>query len=374
MKILHVITSLSTGGAEKLMVDLLPRLRTVNQETHPDILADTVELVVFDGKRTHFFDELEEAGIKIHVFGNNVYSISNAFKLIKFIHKFDIIHAHLSICQYYLAFARILAYNGAKLVTTEHNATNRRRHNLMFYILDKIVYSQYQKIVSIGDQTRQNLEKYIGMKHKMVTIYNGVDLTKIQNAKRSRTPDDGKVVITMVAAFRKQKDQETLIKAMTLLPDKYYLQLVGGGEYLEKVKHFAKQQEQMPEGKNMNGRVEFLGIRSDIPQIMKDSDILVLSSHWEGLSLSSIESMASGHPFVASDVDGLREIVNGYGILFPHQDYKQLAKIIEKLAEDSTYANEVANRCMEKANQYSIEKMASAYYRLYKELTRNNRQ
>ena len=51
MKMLHVITSLHTGGAEKLMVDLLPRLRT---------LGNDVELLLFDGTRTPFYDELEK--------------------------------------------------------------------------------------------------------------------------------------------------------------------------------------------------------------------------------------------------------------------------------------------------------------------------
>jgi glycosyltransferase involved in cell wall biosynthesis len=69
------------------------------------------------------------------------------------------------------------------LVTTEHSCTNRRRNNVLFYLLDKIVYSQYNKIISISDQTRINLEEYIGMKDKMVTIYNGVDLSNSKMLK-----------------------------------------------------------------------------------------------------------------------------------------------------------------------------------------------
>ena len=67
MKILHVITSLQTGGAEKLMVDLLPRLCTFGND---------VELLLFDGTRTPFYSELEQTGIKIHHFtkGGNVYN------------------------------------------------------------------------------------------------------------------------------------------------------------------------------------------------------------------------------------------------------------------------------------------------------------
>ena len=70
MRLLHVITSLLTGGAEKLMVDLLPRMK--EQGHH-------VELCVFNGKRTPFFDELERENVKIHTLsdGGNVYNPMN---------------------------------------------------------------------------------------------------------------------------------------------------------------------------------------------------------------------------------------------------------------------------------------------------------
>ena len=62
MRILHVITTLLVGGAEKLMVDLLPRLRDLGNE---------VELAVFYGAQTQFVEQLEQAGITIHKFGNS---------------------------------------------------------------------------------------------------------------------------------------------------------------------------------------------------------------------------------------------------------------------------------------------------------------
>ena len=67
MKILHVITSLRTGGAEHLMVDLLPELKKMGNE---------VELLVFDGTRTPFYEQAEAMGIKIHslAIGESVYS------------------------------------------------------------------------------------------------------------------------------------------------------------------------------------------------------------------------------------------------------------------------------------------------------------
>ena len=118
---------------------------------------------------------------------------------------------------------------------------------------------------------------------------------------------------------------------------------------------------------NIEERVHFLGARSDIPQILEQSHVVVLSSHWEGLSLSSIEGMASGRPFIGSDVDGLREIVGGYGILFTHQDAKALANEILSLCENQEKYSKIASACQERAMQFDINIMAGKYNQIYHE-------
>ena len=119
---------------------------------------------------------------------------------------------------------------------------------------------------------------------------------------------------------------------------------------------------------NLERRVFFLGIRTDVPQLLKSSDIVVLSSKYEGLSLSSIECMASGKPFIASDVPGLNDIVNGAGLLFPVGDEIVLAKHIMDLLNNESYYNEVAERCLERAEKYSINIMVAKHLNLYKAL------
>ena len=162
----------------------------------------------------------------------------------------------------------------------------------------------------------------------------------------------------MIAAFREGKDQDTLIRAMSELPNNYSLQIVGDGPRRPIL-------EKLAEEKN----VEFLGIRTDIPDILCSTDIVVLSSHWEGLSLSSIEGMASGRPFIASDVDGLHEMVNGAGVLFPDGDHIALASAIRSLCENPKKYKEVAERCQARAKDYDISKMAAGYNAVYKEIT-----
>ena len=115
-------------------------------------------------------------------------------------------------------------------------------------------------------------------------------------------------------------------------------------------------------------RVKLLGIRSDVPQVLKAADVVVMSSHWEGLSLSNIEGMSSGRPFVASDVDGLREVTKGYGVLFPHEDAETLANIIRKLHDDKAYYDEVAEKCHQRAMMFDIDKMVDGYEAVYQKL------
>ena len=83
------------------------------------------------------------------------------------------------------------------------------------------------------------------------------------------------------------------------------------------------------------------------------------------MSLSSIEGMASGRPFIASDVDGLREIVDGYGLLFPHQDAQVLANEIKSLCENQEKYNKIAKSCQERAKQFDINIMAEKYNEVY---------
>jgi glycosyltransferase involved in cell wall biosynthesis len=358
MRILHVITSLRTGGAEKLMVDLLPRL---------EALGNNVELLLFDGVRTEFMKSLESKGVKIHIarVGGNVYNPRNIISLTKLIKKFDIVHTHNTAPQLFAVLAKCFVFaSSVNLVTTEHNTTNRRRDIIYFKYLDRWMYHKYAKIICISEQAEKNLRCYLNdNSSKICTIFNGIDFSHFSNqinndAKRYKEGKD--VKITMVAAFREQKDHQTLIRSISLLPYYFKLQLVGAGDTT-----LIKKCEALVKDLNLTNRVSFMGMRSDIPAILQSSDIIVLSSHYEGLSLSSLEGMASGKPFVASDVDGLHEIVNGYGLLFPHEDAQALSDILLKLSNDHKYAEQVAQKCQERAKQFDISVMANKYNEIY---------
>lgn len=361
MRILHVITSLRTGGAEKLMVDLLPKLRDLDNE---------VEILLFDGTSTPFYDQLRSEGIQVNSLrvGGSVYNPANIFALRPYLKHFDIIHAHNTACQFFLAIAKKFSGARCNIVTTEHSTSNRRRGLSFFKVIDNWMYHQYKKIICVSDISAQNIMDYVG-DHEMpiVVIPNGIDYTKYSEALPNKGIIDKYANVhraIMVAGFRYEKDHPTVIKAFSLLPTDYHLFFVGDGARRQEYESYVREM-------GCEEKIHFLGVRSDVPSLLKASDVVIMSSHREGLSLSNLEGMASGRPFVASDVDGLHEIVDGYGLLFPHEDAQALADILMLLSQDKTFAKQIAVKCQERAKQFDITVMAQKYNCVYKELFDN---
>lgn len=344
------------GGAERLMVDLLPLLIDKGNQ---------VELLLFNGFMTPFKLELEKRGVTIHELcvndkSSDVYNPLHLFRLLRYMKGYDIIHTHNTACQLYVPIAKLLVQSRAKLVTTDHNTTSRRRTKWWFRPIEKWMYRQYANIVCIGDMSRKHLEQYLSKGRHASVIYNGVDTERFIRPIKDISAK-GTFVVTMVAGFRPQKDQDTLLRSFTHLSFNYQLRLVGTGKREQELKSLCQEL-------NLGERVDFMGPRMDVPDILEQSDVVVLSSHWEGLSLSSIEGMASGRPFVASDVDGLHEIVINAGVLFPHGDDLALAQSIQRLCENPEYYRKVAEVCQSRAKEYDIKVMADKYDQLYKEL------
>ena len=369
MKILHIITSLQTGGAETLVVNLMPRFHAMGHE---------VGVVVFNAVRTPLMERLEREcpGCKIYKLGSSYYNPWYIVKLWRIMRHYDIVHTHNSSPQLFVALANVICHK--KLVTTEHSTNNRKREQGgILRLLDKWMYRQYDSVVCISKIAEETLKEYLAYPHPLpegkgderahsyniCTINNGVDVEAFRNALPLEELKTGRFGVVMVAGFRETKDQDTVIRAMAHLGDEYELWLVGDGERRHSL-------ESTVESLELKDRVRFLGLRSDIPAILHTADVVVMSSHWEGLSLSNIEGMSVGKPFIASDVKGLREVTQGYGILFPHEDDEALAALIKQLHDDKTYYQQVADKCYERAQQFDIQKMVEKYNEVYEKVAK----
>lgn len=357
-----MITSMLTGGAETLVVNLVPRLRAMGHE---------VDVCVFNGVETPLMERLrkENQGIKIWELGHSFYNPLFILKLARIMRKYDIVHTHNSSPQLYVALASVLC--SVELCSTEHNTSNRKRSWKWYAPIESWMYGRYDHIICISDIAEKKLREYMGGEwtnpfsekyNRISTINNGVDVEAIHNAvsdAKLMAVKEGRMAILMVAGFRDAKDQDAIVRALSLLDkNKYEVWFAGIGERQEAVKELAIRL-------GVADRVRFLGLRNDIPNVLKAADIIVMSSHWEGLSLSNIEGMAAGKPFIASDVNGLREVTKGYGILFPEGDAATLAQEIQKLHDDPTSYESVARQCYTHAQEYDINKTADGYARIY---------
>ena len=362
MKILQVITSLEMGGAETLVVNLIPRLQA---------LGYIVDLCVFNGIDTPLMQKLkrESPNTTIYTLGRGVYNPFYILKLSKIMRRYDIIHTHNSSPQLFVATANLFTYR--KLVSTEHTTSNRKRSWKWYAPIESWMYGQYEQIICISKVAETKLREYMGggwldekapYYSKISTINNGVDVKAISDA----VPDaellslkkDRKAIL-MVAGFRTAKDQDTVVKALDILDkEKFEVWFAGVGDRQNDVK-------QLVVSLGITDNVRFLGLRTDIPNVLKAADFIVMSSHWEGLSLSNVEGMSAHKPFIASDVNGLREVTERYGILFPHEDAGTLAKEINCLADNDAYYKEVADRCYSRALEFDISKTVAGYEKVY---------
>ena len=363
MRILQVVTSLEMGGAEMLIVNMIPRLQS---------LGHIVDLCVFNGVETPLMQRLrrESPQTKIYALGRGVYNPLYILKLIKIMRGYDIVHTHNSSPQLFAAVAKVLC--SVELVSTEHNTSNRKRDWKCYAPIESWMYGQYTHVACISKVAEKKLREYIGGRwldkssdryHRISTINNGIDVKSISEA----APDAEllslkayRKAILMVAGFREAKDQDTVVKALSLLDrNKFEVWFAGIGVRQNIVKHLV-------DTLGVSDRVRFLGLRMDIQNVLRAANMIVMSSHWEGLSLSNIEGMSAHKPFIASKVNGLREVTEGYGILFEHRDARGLAAEIEHLSKDSQYYQQVANACYERAKQFDIDNMIMAYERMYK--------
>lgn len=361
MKVLHFINSLSAGGAERLLVDLVLRLNRKGVKT---------DILMIRGGDSPFLDKLSaDMDIKVMELTEkgSVYNPFHILKLNAYFKLYDIVHVHLFPALYWSGIFSFFKRKNFHLVFTEHNTTNRRREISLFKFFDKLIYGRFDRIITISDSVDETLKAHLVDYHaKLVKIYNGIDLDEIAVAKPYGKSEIGckesDVLIMQVSSFTPQKDQLTLIKSLPYLPEEFKLILVGGGPLEAENLEYVKKQ-------GLSERVIFLGIRNDVPRLLKTVDLIVLSSLFEGLSLASVEGLASGRPFISSDVPGLTEVVENAGLMFQSKNHEELAQLIRSLIENSEFYQETVARCQERAKTYDIRFMTDNYIKLYEELS-----
>jgi len=238
--------------------------------------------------------------------------------------------------------------------------------SVLFRFLEKALAPVSQRIITVCESDRAlALDHGVGEPHKVTTIHNGMPWLPAPEARPTEQPPETGPRLVMVARFEGQKDHRTLLNALATLRDlPWSLDLVGDGPLQAEVK-------KLTDELDITSRVHFLGRRQDVPQILEEADIFVLTTNWEGFPRSIIEAMRAGLPVVATDVAGTSESVTEgeTGYLIPPNDTGACARRLSALIESADHRRELGARGREHFERhFTFESMANATLALYREL------
>lgn len=359
MRVLQVIDSLAMGGAEVLLTEMHRGFRARGVEC---------EYYLLRASQTRLEQKLASQGARIYApRAASVYSPLHIRSMREHLRTcdYDLVHVHLFPAQLWAACAARAARSGVPLLTTEHNTCNLRRR-LWYRSVDRWMYRQYRRIASIGDATTANLVSWLPeLKAKVVECPNGIDFDTFASASASSkqvlfsVPEHVPVVLC-VGSLEPRKDHETLLRAVSLVPG-VVLALVGNGR-------LSKQLHVLADELGIAARVQFLGRRFDVPQLLKAANLYVQPSRWEGFGIAALEAMAAGLPVVASNVPGLAQVVDDAGLLFPAGDARELARCMAAVLGDSNLSRRLARSAQRRARIFSLERTLDCYQKLYRDV------
>ena len=341
-------------------------------------LSKGFKVSVIVGGNGIYIDHLKKNGISVYPINNlrreiNLQNDLKVFpKMLKLIKKIspDLISLHSSKVGIIVRTLRII-FKLPPCIFTAHgwsfsSKVSKFRSNIFLFLEKLMMYGTSTLITICKSDYDLAIKNSFIHKKKIKLIHNGMPFLK--SPKRSIKPIHHKFKLISVARFEFQKDHETLIKALSYLKSlSWELFLVGEGPLKNNIKILVKQFE-------MDHRVNFLGRRTDVANLLNQCDIFILSSLWEGFPRSILEALRASMPVITSRVGGVAESVidkhNGY--IVPLKDYKSLAFAIEKLLKNPQKCLDFGlngRRIYE--NNFVFDNMAKKTFNIYLELLNN---
>jgi glycosyltransferase involved in cell wall biosynthesis len=285
-----------------------------------------------------------------------------------------ILHCHLSDAEFLGILAGRL-HGVERILDTVHTPSllpSRESHDprtSLRKLFMPWVLNQADWVVAVSAETGRMLEK-MGVQAKRIRVVeNGIDVSAYdlppQPALRQSLgigPDEPVLVTT--ARLTEQKGHAYLIEAMPAVLERFPLArllLLGQGE-------LRGQLEERVRSLGLTGRVDFLGVRSDVPALLALADVFVLPSLWEGTSLALLEAMAAARPIAATDIPGNRPLLEDQRdcLLTTPARPEALAQAVIRLLQDRELAAKLGTQARAEAWQrFDIRTMLAAYERLW---------
>jgi glycosyltransferase involved in cell wall biosynthesis len=362
-RLCFAIWSFGVGGAERMLIGLL---KAIPRDRYDVTVVTLKSKGVYAG-------EVEQLGIPVHCLGKaHALDPAALLRLVRFLRRArpDLLNTHLWTADLWARLAGLVC-GVPRIVVTEQNVDlwkSRARR-----LADRALFAFTDAVICVGDEVRDFYVREIGVPaEKTVVIPNAIDVSRLAvvpgNVRAQLGISAGEFVFACAARLHRQKAHAVLLGAVRQLRDEgappFCVLLVGDGPERAPLEELAVRLGVRPE-------VLFIGARTDVPQVLAESDAFVLSSDYEGTSLAILEAMAAGLPVVATDVGSNRSVVEEgeAGLIVPKRDPAALAAAMARLLGDREAAREMGRRGRAVVRaRYGIEQAARATLELFDRL------
>jgi glycosyltransferase involved in cell wall biosynthesis len=351
-----------TGGAERLAAQVAARLD-----------RDRFESILCASRRTDepLLDrELAEAGVEVLALGRRSKLDLRAWRpLVRRLDEVDVVHAHMFGSNVWgTALGRLKRVP----VVVAHEHTWSFQGQPLRRLLDRELVGRFaDAFIAVAEEDRRKMIEVEGVDPDTIRLIpNGIPDPEPggRAAVRRELGIAGDApVIGVVCELRAQKALEVLFEAAARLrQDLPGLRVLVAGDGPER-----ESLEQEARRLDLDGTVQLLGIRRDVPALLDALDVAVLSSDYEGSPLSVMEYMAAGKPVVSTRVGGVPELVEHgvHGLLVEPRDPAALAAAIGRLLRDPADARRLGEQGRERQQrELSLDAMVRKIEHLYEEL------
>jgi glycosyltransferase involved in cell wall biosynthesis len=365
LRVLHVISMLTGGGAEKFLCALASAFD--ESAVHTGIMPVYPTSVPFDEA------ELRRISI-IPIARRSRYDPGFLGRMLRGVRQFkpDIVHAHLHNGKYWGRLAA-LAARVPIVIFTEHSPQGEKRI-IPEILVDEVLNRVTDGVITFTQRQRSMLEKNERIPPgKLRVIENGIPLPPPPDARRRSearaqlcVEEDG-FAIFVVGRLEPIKNMQLAVRAMRELPDarpRIHLYIAGDGSEMNPLRDLAVTQE-------VTARVTFLGHRRDAVHLLCGADVLFLPSLVEGMPLAALEAMTSGVPVMSTPWAGSEELLAGgrLGVVLADWNPRTAARAFQEAAANESALREMAQRALDFARgRYDIRRAAREHERFYTEL------